>query len=383
MVRLALAAKRNGSLVVHKQHQSSQHVLPVSKSYLPEFNMGKTKKLPPAQQAIPNQVAPKNLFKQQKQPNRITVPKPKINPLLRAICKIPYFPLLGPLSSSLKTKKTAFIQLHLLHLSTLGWHQFLCGKGKANQTAQNIDSQVLLRLIKDENLADPIGFLPTAMSDADIQKVINIRNNTAHLNLNSIDQTGMNDLPALVLLNRSVIPGSAVATEIQRITNEMSAGNLDGLVTFSFAFTPAFSFEKAFGLSRIVYGVILKFLADPLRTFLVQKLNLPNITIDVFANMKYVMDQVNTNVDYLAPGGGTRGDAQVCQTVFDTRNDNAHNIFIRSSSNWHQQLDSVHDILSVINHQEEASEVQTIVDRLVRLEAEGGTVTQEDFNFWE
>ncbi|EFX62714.1 hypothetical protein DAPPUDRAFT_119938 [Daphnia pulex] len=192
----------------------------------------------------------------------------------------------------------------------------------------------------------------------------------------------MNDLPALVLLNRCVSQ-PAVATEIKRIIDEMSAGNLDGLVTFSFTFTSAFSFEKAFGLSLIVYGVILKFLSEPLRTFLVQKLNLANITIDVFANLKYVMDQVNTNQDYLAPGGGTRGDAQLLAIVFDTRNDNAHNGFLRATTDWHLQLDSVHDILDVINHQAEAGEVKKIIDRLVELEAEGGTVTQEDFNFFE
>jgi hypothetical protein len=166
----------------------------------------------------------------------------------------------------IKTMKTALIQFHLLHLSLLGWHAFLCDKGKATATAQDIDAQVLLRVIKDENVLDPIGLLPTEMSDGDIQKVINMRNNTAHLDLNSIDKTGMTDLSALVFLNRSVIQ-PAVADEIHRIMNEMSAGNLDGLVTFSFTFTPAFSFEKAFGLFLIVYGVILKFLAEPLRTF--------------------------------------------------------------------------------------------------------------------
>jgi hypothetical protein len=249
--------------------------------------------------------------------------------LLVVICKTPYVPILGPLSSSLKTKKTAFIQFHLLHLSLLGWHAFLCAKGKATATAQDIDAQVLLRVIKDENVKDPIGFLPTAMSNGDIQKVINISNNTAHLNLNSIDQTGMTDLPALVLLNRSVIQ-PAVADEIQRIINEMSAGNLDGLLTFSFSFTPAFNFEKAFGLSQIVYGVTLEYLADALMTLFLSKLNLANITIDVFANLKYIMDQVNTNQDYLAPGGGTRGDAQLLAIVFDTRNDNSHDAFLRS-----------------------------------------------------
>jgi hypothetical protein len=48
----------------------------------------------------------------------------------------------------------------------------------------------------------------------------------------------------------------------------MKASNFDGLVKFTFTFTTAFSFEKAFGLSQIVYGVILEFLAKPMRNFL-------------------------------------------------------------------------------------------------------------------
>jgi hypothetical protein len=74
-----------------------------------------------------------------------------------------------------------------------------------------------------------------------------------HLGLIAIDQT-----------NRSVNqPG--VRAEIQTIINQMMAGNFDGLVKFTFTFTTAFSLEKAFGLSQIVYGVILEFLAEPIR----------------------------------------------------------------------------------------------------------------------
>jgi hypothetical protein len=121
-----------------------------------------------------------------------------------------------------------------------------------------------LQEFKKENKADPAGFFPIAISDGDIQEVINIRNNTAHLGLNAIDQTSMNDLPSFVLLNRSVNqPG--VRAEIQTIINQMMAGNFDGLVKFTFTFTTAFSLEKAFGLSQIVYGVILEFLAEPIR----------------------------------------------------------------------------------------------------------------------
>jgi hypothetical protein len=41
---------------------------------------------------------------------------------------------------------------------------------------------------------------------------------------------------------------------------------------------------------------------------------MPNITIDVFANMKYVIDQVNTNVDYLAPGAAQEATPNSCRS---------------------------------------------------------------------
>jgi hypothetical protein len=217
------------------------------------------------------------------------------------------------------------------------------------------------------------------MSKANVDKVINIRNNTAHINLNKIEQTWTKDLPAMVLLNNS-INRPDVATEIQRIVNEMMAGRFDGLVKFSFTFTAAFTFEKAIGLSMIVFGVILKFLAEPIQAYLQLKLNIPNITMDLYANTNYILHQIKNNKLYISPGGASRNDAQVLQTVFECRNDNAHEAFTRSSADWKLQLDAVHDILDLIHHPNEASEVQAIVDRLVQLEAEGATVINEDLN---
>ncbi|EFX78124.1 hypothetical protein DAPPUDRAFT_105366 [Daphnia pulex] len=300
--------------------------------------------------------------------------------LLAALRKVPYVPLQGP--AKIKTLRITYTQRHILNLSLLSVHQFLCGKGEADANDTNIDLQVLLKVIKDKNRAGPIRFLPIAMSKASVDKVITIRNNTAHINLNKIEQTWTKDLPAMVLLNNS-INRPDVATEIQRIVNEMMAGRFDGLVRFSFTFTAAFSFEKAIGLSMIVYGVILNFLAEPIQAFLQLKLNIPNITMDVYANTNYILDQIKKNNVYISPGGASRNDAQVLQTVFDCRNDNAHEAFTRSSADWKLQLDAVHDILDLIHHPNEASEVQAIVDRLVQLEAEGATVTQEDFKFFE
>jgi hypothetical protein len=142
--------------------------------------------------------------------------------------------------------------------------QFVCGKGKGkgNATDQDVDMQLLLRVIKLKNLADTLGFLSVPMSESDVNKVISVRNKTAHINLNEIDQTCQTDLPALVIVNRSVHQPD-IAKEIQGIVDQINSGNFDGLVKFSFVFTPGFSRDKAFGLSMILYGVFLRFFAEP------------------------------------------------------------------------------------------------------------------------
>ncbi len=96
--------------------------------------------------------------------------------------------------------------------------------------------QLLLRVIKLKNLADTLGFLSVPMSESDVNKVISVKNKTAHVNLNEIDQTWQTDLPALVLVNRSVNQPD-IAKEIQDIVDQMNSGNFDGLVKFSFVFT--------------------------------------------------------------------------------------------------------------------------------------------------
>jgi hypothetical protein len=302
--------------------------------------------------------------------------------LLAAIQLVPYSPLAGP--AKIQNLKTAYIQLHLLNLSLLGMHQFVCakGKGKGSATDQDVDMQVVLRVIKLENTADPLGFLSVPMSVSDVDKVISVRNKTAHLNLNEIDQTWQTDLPALVLINRSVNQ-PVIAQQIKDIVDQMKSGNFDGLVKFSFVFAPGFSHAKAFGLSMIVYGVFLRFFAEPVSTFLGSKVNLRNITVDLYANLNYLLYQINSNQDYISPGGASRNDAQVFQTGFDCRNDNAHGAYTRASTDYKLQLDAVVAILQLINSPAEAIEVQAIVDRLVKMEAQGATVTQEDFKFFE
>jgi hypothetical protein len=71
--------------------------------------------------------------------------------LLAALRKIPYVPLQGP--ANIKTLRITYTQRHILNLSLLGVHRFLCGKGEADANDTNIDLQVLLKVIKDKNRA--------------------------------------------------------------------------------------------------------------------------------------------------------------------------------------------------------------------------------------
>jgi hypothetical protein len=142
-------------------------------------------------------------------------------------------------------------------------HQFVCGKGngKGKTTDRDLDMQVLLRVIKLKNLVDTLGFLSVLMPESDVNKVISVKNKTAHVNLNEISPTWQTDLPALLLVNRSVNHPD-IAKEILGIVDQMNSGNFDGLVKFSFVLTPGFSRDKAFGLSMIVCGVFLRFFAE-------------------------------------------------------------------------------------------------------------------------
>ncbi|EFX78172.1 hypothetical protein DAPPUDRAFT_105439 [Daphnia pulex] len=299
---------------------------------------------------------------------------------LPIICKNPYSPLPGPLETSMM--KVAYVQFRFKSLLLLLLHSFLCSKGLASPSQVDIDLQDVLRIINRKNTADPAGFLHRPLTPNEVDKVILVRNNTDHINLNNVDRNWQTEVPAYVLLCNSISePG--VAAEIQSMIDRMMAGVLDGLVEFSFQFTPAFTYEKAFGLSQIVYGVLLAFLAKEIWTFLKAKLGINNITLDLYANLKFIKNQLKVNADFFAPGGASRGDENLVETVYDTRMDNAHGGYTRATADWRVQLESVVQILDLINKHDVALEVQVIMDRLVALETAGATVTQVDFKFME
>jgi hypothetical protein len=157
MVRLALAAKRTGRSLLYKQNQSSQHgsvYSDFSDLFAKVRKMGKVKKQLAVSNAQPAPQKNGGVTKTKKTVlNKGLVNPRSINPVQRAIIPViqrpiqtvqqrllaaiqvvPYFPLAGP--AKIQNLKTAYIQLHVLNLSLLGMHQFVCakGKGKGNAT---------------------------------------------------------------------------------------------------------------------------------------------------------------------------------------------------------------------------------------------------------
>jgi hypothetical protein len=121
MVRLALAAATNGSVVyIYCTNHRNMYITLFNELFSSiQRKIPKSKKLQAQPAQAPNETDSSDF-------NTC----PRSHHLLAVIRSIPYFPLLGPLKT--KTMKTAYIQMHLFHLSTLGWHQFLCGKGESD-----------------------------------------------------------------------------------------------------------------------------------------------------------------------------------------------------------------------------------------------------------
>jgi hypothetical protein len=242
--------------------------------------------------------------------------------------------------------------------------------------------QDILQIVKKGSIVDPVAFFNHPLAPCEVDNLIAIRNNTDHFDLTNINQNWQTELPSYVLLCQSINePG--IAAEIQAILDQMMAGVLDGLVEFSFDFNAGFTYEKAFGISQIVYGVLLAFLAKEIWTFLKAKLGINNITLDLYANLKYSKEQLKINPDFFAPGGASRGDENLVETVYNTRMDNAHGGYIRATASYRPQLDSIIQILNLMNKHDVAQNVQNIMDRLVALETGGATVTQAHFKFME
>jgi hypothetical protein len=229
-----------------------------------------------------------------------------------AISRIPYFELVGPVEKT--TMKISYIQFKIKNLVLLPLHRFMRTKGLASPTDVDIDLQDILWVIEKKNTADSVGFLNHPLASNEVDKAIDVRNNNDHFNLTNIDLSWQKQQPAYVLLCQS-INESAIAADIQEIIKQMVSGCLDNIVRFSFAFTAGYTREKSFGLSQIVYGVLLEFLAKEIWTFLKAKLGVTNITLDLYANLRYINDQMILNPHFFGPGGGSRGDARTVRGI--------------------------------------------------------------------
>jgi hypothetical protein len=306
------------------------------------------------------------------------VPRSKVPKPPPALVKFPYVALTA--AEEFKCMKVIYVLFWIkIYKLLMILHALLCSRNLASITDRDIDFKDLLRITKDENLNNPTGFMPNPISANDVQECITTRNQTDHLQLNDIQQDWRSRISSYAILCDSA-NNPTIATELRTVSSQMNAGNFTGIVQFAFTFSSSFSHPQGFGISLIMYGILLRYLAKIVRTFLIGKLGFPNLTLDLHANLQFIKDKLLTNPNYIDVGGWQRGDASLFQRLFDTRLCYAHGWFVIAWHDWQDQLQDIIDALHLFKAHTEAAEVQDIFDKLVRYKNEGILVTDAEFN---
>jgi hypothetical protein len=288
-----------------------------------------------------------------------------------------------PVPEEWETMKICYVLFFLkIYKVLMKLHLFLCYKGLASSSDQNIDLKDLLGITKQENLNDPTGFLPHFLPPNYLQEAISTRNDTDHLNLNNIEKYWPTRIQSYAALCES-INNHETATEIKTVSNQICAGNLSGIVQFAFSFSWTFSNSQGVGISLIMYAILLRYLAKVVRAFLIGKLGIQDITLDLHANLKFIIDQLLKNKDFIDGGGFQRDDVGLFQKLFATRLCYAHGWFQIAWNDWEVQLQGIVDALQLLKATTEAAQVKLIFDKLVRCKNEGLVVTSQEFNIME
>ena len=326
--------------------------------------------------SIPNHHVNAVKQKQTPRPPTSTPPVPKS----RFFNSRPYIAI--PESDKKKAMQKSYVLYSFKRKILKLLHPFLCTKNLALATDKNIDLQTLLRITKDNNAVDPTGFLPNPILAKSLQEAIFTRNEVDHQNLNMIDRHWQSRIASYAALCTS-LNGTQTAMEIQSAATQLVGGSFKGIVVFAFKFDSVFNENQSFGLAQIVYAVLMEYLADVIRGFVELKLGNPNHTMDLYPNILYIQDQLRIDPDFLDVGGLQRGDAKTIQIIFETRMDNAHGGYIRSSRDWQTQLEAIIQILNVLKSPDKATKVQEVLDKLILLKTRGSVVSNADFNFME
>lgn len=133
--------------------------------------------------------------------------------------------------------------------------------------------------------------------------------------------------------------------------------------------------DDAFGMSEILYGCLLKFIAPSLRNFLNSKPHqFPSTSLDVFENLKQIIASQRQNIDYLANGGYSRNDSNTLNMSFSARNHLCHGNFFNIFRDWELYLVSWLQLLDVIREDKAKSKVKYIYDTLIKCKKEGRSI---------
>ncbi len=304
--------------------------------------------------------------------NRLPAPPQRKDP--------PYFQQPDDVEEKIR-QKSAAASYCLTYLIGPKLNHTLISKGKVSPF-KNYDLQDHLEILAREIKANP-SFLPYRLSPGVVKRLTRTRNTVYHNDWSRIQRDSTVLFSPMIEL-ADCLGEPVVAFEIKEILNSINAGDYTGGVSFVPFRFPALGYDNmaAFGLHQIIESLMAKYLVKTgIWNFLYARVpaGSPPPSLDVYANVKDMADEVANNPDYLAIGGNNRNDRLILTSVKKLRLNLAHGHYEKTYSGFEVKLADLIELLPLLGAPDAAVEVGLIRDILVELKRNGKQVRPSHF----
>lgn len=253
----------------------------------------------------------------------------------------------------------------LTYYVTPAVRRFLCSKGLISPTVTNYDFADIIQTLSYYNNIDG-NFLATPMTFTKIGNAVCARNEVCHFNLAALKKNWSRNLSTWMELCRSV-GDERSASDVQTVFRRLRRGQYQHAIEEKafFCTTGTHDEQSAFGLSLILYSCLARHVGPSLRNFLVEQKQITSTDLDVYQNLKHIIDKQRSDSKYLAKDASQRTDSVMLKVAMDGRNYTCHGKFSKVSMLWKMYLQSWVDLMNVINAKVAAEEIQEILDTIV------------------
>lgn len=254
----------------------------------------------------------------------------------------------------------------LTHYVTSAIKGFLSRKRLLSRRTIDYDYAIMLKTISHKCRRNK-NFLKIPLSNKTITNAISSRNEICHFDLKALTTNWKRHLSTWKRLCRSVGDEDA-ALDVQVVFNRMSKGRYQRVIGDKPFYVTIGNYDEsaAFGLSLILYSCLSRHMAFSLRSFLTsEKYQPPSTGFDVFKNFKKIIEEEETDLNYLGKGAAQRNDSELLKVAMSARHSTCHGIFSEVFEKWEVYLKSWIGLADIINANEASRKMQGVLDTLI------------------